>query len=210
MNIWTSGDFIFKTTVSGINVYDLTTELFLGTISYLNASSVWANNDYLYIGTTNSGVIRSPMSSISGSVYGDLSIYKTYPDVNSENVNYTHGEDNYLCIATISGAHIFNLTTNSGIYTNTSIVADKCHQMVDRTSYYIYDNKLRTVYSDDSTYLYEAGAGIIPTVSGINDLYVVDGVNNVIFLATTDGVVMIEENKGNETNSRFKYYYIEG
>lgn len=209
MNIWTNGNFIFKSTASGINVYDFTTELLLGAIDYLNASSIWANNEYLYIGTTNSGVIKSPMSSISGSIYNDLSVYKNYPDINNEYVNYIHGEDNYLCVATISGAHIFDLTTNSGVYSNTSIVADKCHQMEDRTSYYIYDNKLETVYNDDSTYIYQSGDSIIPTVSGMNDLYVVSGTNNIILLATTDGTVVIEENKGSEAGSRFKYYYIE-
>jgi len=45
--------------------------------------------------------------------------------------------------------------------------------------------------------------------SGINDIYVVFGTNNLILLATTDGVVVIEESKGNESNSLFKYFYIE-
>jgi len=121
MNIWTTENFIFKSTASGINVYGVATEVFLGIVSYLNASSVWANNDYLYIGTTNSGILSSPMSSISGSVYNDLSVYKNYPDISNDHVNYVHGKDNYLCVATISGAHIFDLTTNSVVYSNTSI-----------------------------------------------------------------------------------------
>lgn len=209
MNIWTSGNFIFKSTVSGVNVYDLITELFLGAIDYLNASSIWANNDHLYISTTDSGVLRSPMSSISGSIYNDLSTYKVYPDIGSNYVNYVHGDGNYLCVATISGAHIFDLTTNSGIYTNSSLIADKCHQLVDRTSYYIYDDKLMTVYIDNSTYVYQSGDGIIPTISEMNDLYIVSGINNLILLGTTAGTVMIEESKGDEANARFKYYYIE-
>lgn len=209
MNIWTSDNFIFKSTVSGINVYNFTTELLLGIINYPNVSSVWSDDDHLYIGTTNSGVVRSPMSSISGSVYNDLSIYKTYPDISNEYVNYIHGIGNYLCVATVSGVNIINLTTNSGIYTNTSIAAEKCYQISDRTSYYIYDNKLETVYNDNSTYIYQSGDGIIPTISGMNDLYVVSGTNNLILLGTTAGAVVIEENKGSEPLSRFKYYYIE-
>ena len=209
MNIWTTENFIFKSTASGINVYGVATEVFLGIVSYLNASSVWANSDYLYIGTTNSGVLMSPMSSISGALYNDLSVYKNYPDISNDYVNYVHGKDNYLCVATISGAHIFDLTTNSGVYSNTSIAPEKCYQLSDRTSYYIYDNKATTVYNDDSTYTYESGDEILPTVSGINDIYVVFGTNNLILLATTDGVVVIEESKGNESNSLFKYFYIE-
>ena len=206
MNIWTHNNFIFKSTSSGINVYDFTSEILIGLIDYSNNSSVWTNDEYLFIGTTDSGVLRSPLSSISGAVYDDLSIYKAYPDINNNYVNYIHGKDNYLCVATISGAHIFNLTTHSGVYTSGSIVAEKCFQLGNRASYYIYENNLKTVYSDDSTYLYTSGDGILPTISGINDVFVV---NDIIFLATTGCAVVIEENKGNEMNSRFKYYYIE-
>ena len=210
MNIWTQGTFTFKNTTSGIDVFNTAgVPLLLGTVSYPNTSSVWANGNYLYIGTTNSGVLRSPMSSISGSVYNNFDVYKIYPDISNNHVNYTHGDGNYLCVATISGAHIFDLTTGSGIYSNTSIVADKCYQLADRTSYYIYDDKLETVYNDDSTYVYSGGDDIIPTISGMNDIYVVSGTNNLILLATTDGAVVIEERKGNEVNSRFKYFYIE-
>lgn len=210
MNIWSINNFIFKSTVSGVDVYDKLTETLSGTINHnADVTSVWANNDYLYIGTTNSGIIRSPMSSISGSVYNDLNIYKIYPDICNDSVNYLHGEGNYLCTATISGVNIFDLITNSGVYTNTSVIADKCHQIEDRTSYYIYDDKLRTVYNDDSTYLYESEDGIIPESITMNDLYIVSGDKNVIYLATTSGVVVIEEDKGNEANCRFKYYYVE-
>jgi len=207
-NVWVSGDFIFKTMVSGIGVYSVLSENLLGVIDYTPryAGAVWANDDYLYISTFDSGVLKSPMSSISGAIYNDLSIYKNYPDINSECVSYIHGEDDYLCVATLSGAHIFDLTTHSGVYTNSSIVADKCFQLGNRTSYYIYENNLKTVYNDNSTYLYTSGDGILPTISGINDVYVV---NDTIFLATTSCAIVIEENKGNETNSRFKYYYIE-
>lgn len=200
---------VITTEAREVRIYNKLTETLSGTIYCDAPNSVWADSDYLYIGTTNSGIIRSPISSISGAVYNDLNVYKNYPDISSEYVNYVHGNGNYLCVATISGAHIFDLTTNSGIYTNTSIVADKCHQLSDGTSYYIYEDKLRTVYNDNSTYLYTAGDGLIPTVSGINDVHVVSGTNNLILLATVNGVTIIEENKGNEANSRKKYYYLE-
>ncbi len=202
-------DDIFIPAINEVRIYDKLTETLSGTIYHDDViNSVWANNDYLYIGTTNSGVIWSPMSSISGAVYDDLSVYKMYPDIHDNHVNYIHGAGNYLCVATISGVNIIDLTTNSGVYTNASIIASKCYQVEDRTSYYMYDDKLETVYSDDSTYLYESADGIIPTVSGINDIYIVNGTKNVIFLATTAGTVVIEENKGSEALSRFKYYYV--
>ena len=208
MNIWSTDNFIFRATNSGVDVYN-ESEALLGVVTYIGVSSVWANDSYLYISTTNSGVIRSLISSISGAVYNDLNIYKSYPDICNNDVNYIHGNGNYLCVATVSGVDIINMITSSGVYTNSSIIADKCYQLSDRTSYYIYDDKLMTVYNDDSTYLYAGGDGIIPTISGINDLYIVDSINNLILLATTNGAVVIEEDKGNEVGARFKYYYIE-
>jgi len=210
-NMWTSGGYIFKSNPIGVHVYNSSTENLLGVISYVvgQQGSVWANDDYLYIGTVNSGVVRSPMSSISGAVYDDLAVYKNYPDIASSYINYLHGAGNYLCVATISGVHIFDLTTGSGVYSNTSISARKCHQLADRTSYYIYDDKALTIYNDDLTYMYQYGDGIIPTISDINDLHVVSGTNNLILLATKSGAIAIEERKGDEENSRFKYYYTE-
>jgi len=210
-NVWAQGNYVFKPGTYGVEVYGFPSENLLGVVQHTpaNTGPVWANDDYLYISTTDSGVLRSPMSSISSAIYDDLSVYKNYPDISSDWVNYIHGAGNYLCVATISGAHIFDLTTGSGVYDNTSIAGTKCYQMADRTSYYIYDNNLKTVYNDNSTYLYTSGDGIIPTISGMNDIHVVSGTKNVILLATTNGAVVIEENKGDEVNSRFKYYYIE-
>jgi len=210
-NVWAQGDYIFKPTTYGVEVYNYPYETLVDTIEYSpgNTGPEWANDDYLYISTTDSGVLRSPMSSISGAVYNDLSIYKSYPDIASNNVNYIHGAGNYLNVATTSGSYIFDLTTGSGVYIDLNTLAEKCYQLSDRTSYYIYDDKLKTVYNDDSTYVYTSGDGIIPTISGMNDLHVVGGTQNLILLATTDGAVVIEENKGSEASSRFKYYYIE-
>ena len=206
--------FVFKATSLGVDIFDVITEALMAFVIYnggINSVTTTINTGYLMLATTNSGIWKMPLSTISGvgNLTDKISAYKMYPDISNNYVNYVHGSGNYLCVATISGAHIFDLTTNSGIYSNTSIAPEKCYQLSDRTSYYIYDNKATTVYNDDSTYLYESGDGIIPTVSGINDIYVVFGTNNLILLATTDGVVVIEESKGNESNSLFKYFYIE-
>jgi len=205
-NVWAQGDYVFKSSVYGVEVYSFPSKNLLGVVQHTpgNAGPVWANNDYLYIATSDAGVLKSPMSSISSAIYNDLSTYKIYPDINN-NVNYIHGAGNYLNVATVSGAYIFDLTTGSGLYTDLDMVAYKCYQLADRTAYYIYDDKLETVYNDDSTYLYTSGDGILPTISGVNDVFVV---NDTIFLATTSCAVVIEQNKGNEVNSRFKYYYI--
>ena len=59
-------------------------------------------------------------------------------------------------------------------------------------------------YSYDDELLY---------ITDINDIFVTEGTStyssdNVIFLATDQGVHVVEERKGDETNSRAKRYYL--
>ena len=217
-NIWIEDDYIFRATSSGVDIYDLSTTSQVAIVYYAGGmNSVWANSDYLLMGTTNSGIVRLPISTISGSydLTNQLSIYKAYPDITNNNVNYLHGKGNYLCATTVSGVDQINLTTGSGIYT-TVLGAGKCYQTTSGRFYYDLGTSLNAMYNIGSNwsspdYSYVAG-DIIPDVT-INDIYVTEGTSvysstdNVIFLATTSGVVMIEERQGDESNSRFKYFY---
>ena len=210
MNIWTTNNYIFESTVSGVNVYDLSTML-LGTVGVeFPVSSLWADNDYLYIGTTVSGVMRTPISSISGAVFNDLSYYKMEPYITDNQVNYVHGAGNYLLVTTVAGIDQFDLTTNNRLCTTILSGVNKCFQTTASGFYYTVSGTLERTYDDGSTFSYSPGAGIIPQDVSINDIHVNEFNNNIIFLATTNGVVVIEEDKGNESNCRFKYYFTEG
>ena len=146
-NIWVSDDYIFRCTVSGVMVYDSSaTEL--GHIFVLErASSVWSDDSYLYIGTTASGVLKHSLTSISGGVFTDLSIYKQYPDITSNGVNYIHGAGDYFCTATVSGVDHINRSTNSHIKTVVSGAllhnnVSKCYQTSLGPFYYITNTKM--------------------------------------------------------------------
>lgn len=221
MNIWTEEQYIYKATSSGVNVYDLATEALVSVACWNEGiNSVWANTDYVFMATTNSGILWLSVSTISGSsdVTDQLSTYKNYPDITNEHVNYLHGAGNYLCVTTIGGVDHINLTTNSGIYTTVS-GAQKCYQTENGRFYYCFDDSLNIVYDNTQNwtnpgYVYSAGDSIVPAGITINDMFVTEGTSayqssdNVIFLATTSGAAMIEERKGDEINSRFKYFYI--
>ena len=210
MNIWTTNSYIFESTVSGANVYNLSAVL-SGTIDTgFPVSTIWADTDYLYIGTTISGIIRTPISSISGGVFNNLSYYKREADLTDDQINYIHGAGNYLLVTTVAGIDQFDLTTDNRLYTTILSGATKCFQTTTSGFYYAVSGTLERTYDDGSTFSYNPGAGIIPQGVTINDIHVNELDKNVIFLATTDGAVVIEEDKGNESNCRFKYYYIEG
>lgn len=214
-NVWTNDPFIYKSTVSGINVYDLGTGSLLNFIEHENTSSVWANNDCVYVATTISGIYRCSVSTVTGTV--NLEPYKQYPEITNNYVYCIHGNGDYLCATTVSGIDHYDLTTDSGIYTTFSGVG-KCFQTERGEFYYTYnplqaDKELHVVYDTVSNWDRNT-VGYIYTVGNyINDLHITEKTSryndgNVIFLATTNGVTVIEEKPGDEENSNFKYYYI--
>ena len=221
-NIWTREPYIFRATFSGVNVYDSTTEALLDTVNLRwGANSVWANDNYLFIASTISGILWLPLNTITGAgdLTDQLSIYRAFPDLTDNYVNYLHGGGNYLCATTASGVDHINMITNSGIYTLIS-TAHKCYQTENGRFYYESGDELDVVYDNANNwvnpdYAYLVGGGIIPTGVTINDFFITEGTSayqstdNVIFLATTNGVVVIEERKNDEANSRSKYFYIE-
>lgn len=214
-NTWTNTPFIYKSTVSGVNVYDLETTSLLEFIEYENTSCVWANNEYMYLATSVSGIYRCDVSTVTGT--STLVPYKQYPEITNNYVYYIHGNGDYLCVTTLSGVDHYNLTTGSGIYTTLSGV-DKCFQTDRGEFYYSYnpsdaDKELHVVYDNTNNWVRETLGHIYVTEKHINDIYITEKTSryndgNVLFLATTSGAVIIEENPGNEENSNFKYYLI--
>lgn len=219
-NVWTNDPFIYKATVSGIKVYDFETGSLLNFIEHIYTSSVWANDEYMYLATSVSGIYRCEVPTVTGTT--TLAPYKQYPEITSNCVYCIHGNGDYLCATTISGVNHYDLTTGSSIYTTLSDTG-KCFQTARGEFYYSYnppgaDKELHVVYDNISNWDTET-VGYIYTMetctvsSTINDLHITEGTSrynegNVLFIATSDGVTVIEEKLGDEEDSNFKYYTI--
>ncbi len=216
-NVWTNDPFIYKSTISGVNVYDLGGDLLsiLGFIDYENTSGVWADDNYVYIATSVSGIYRCDVSTVTGTV--TLTPYKQYPEITSNYVYYIHGGGDYLCATTASGVDHYDLTTGSGISTTISGIS-KCFQTERGEFYYSYnpsdaDKELHVVYDNTNNWTREALGYVYVVENNINDIHVTETTSrynngNVLFLATSSGVVVIEEKPGDEENNNYKYYYI--
>lgn len=136
-NMWITDDFIFKCVYNAIEVYD-TNASGVGIIPVeQRPSSVWADDNYLYIGTTASGILRHPMTSISGGIYTDLIDYKQYPDITNNGVIYIHGAGDYLCATTVSGVDRIKISTDSHISSEYSADFGKCFQVNNGDMYYL-------------------------------------------------------------------------
>ena len=116
---------------SGVNVYD-TSGVYLGLVFLANTSAVWADDTYMYIGTTNSGIY---ITLASGVLSNPVVHYKYDADITSNNVLYLHGGGDYLCAATYSGVDQYNVVSGTRIYT-TQVGGSKCYQTAAGAFYY--------------------------------------------------------------------------
>lgn len=202
-----NSSYIFRNTASGVvtynNNYEYVGIIPLDSCTYI-FTAIWASDEYLYIGTTSSGVLRIPITSISGGNYTDFQLYKTYPELTSPDIVDIHGEGDYICIATSSGVNEINISTSANYYTTATGIS-RCFQTLSGI-YYILGDTLCSVYDVNSNwstpnYLYNKHTHIaFYNVDYINDLYVEDG---IIYLATNNGVIIIKEARGFERVSEF-------
>lgn len=201
--------------------------------SQVNAITI--KNDVLYLATQNDGVQSFPISNVSGTeicsaigLTNYVSDYKKYPYITDNEVKDLSFAGDYMCVVTTSGVDHFNLGSSDSYYRSfaTASGVQKCWQTSTGKFYYMFFDKLITIYNhmcdwDESSigYTYETGGVgnlFFPDECMLNDLAVIERTsiygtprgktNNLLFLATTSGVVMIEERQGDEENSRYKQY----
>lgn len=215
--VWSDSDYVYSVTSSGLEVFDTNSQL-LGAVAYNidGYSTVWANNNYIYLGSANAGLKRIYKPSISMNVVSPTNInsnlqnYFSYPDLRSNNIKYIHGNYNKLIICSTSGIDI--VRTDSLYITHHTMPSGEVplgcfvtetnnfyYTTVSGTTYYLH--KLYGNNSDwiNSDYFYTTTSGVLNGVASINDIYITDntsvsGVNfNTLFLATDLGVYIIDE-----------------
>lgn len=216
--IWTDSDYVYIVTSSGLEIYDLTSQL-LGAAAYniSGYSSVWASDNYIYIGTFGAGIKKLYKPSIVIDVVAPTNIndyitdYFKHPDITSDTINYIHGNYNKLFVCTTAGVdiirtdslYITHYTTISGDSALKCFVAetDNFYYTVSGidSNYYIHRLGHNTSDWSEPDYIYVTGSGVLNDASMITDLYVsagtsVSGSNfNTLFLATDVGIYVIDE-----------------
>ena len=130
-NIWTVEPYVYKATLSGVDVYDLSSNSLISSSAIAGgANYVWANDQHVYAATSGIGLCRS-----QSSLPLSFSTYKTYPEITSDIVNCVHGNGDYLCATTVSGVDRYNTLTDDRVYNNISN-ACKCFQVSNGDYYY--------------------------------------------------------------------------
>ena len=194
MQAWTDSNYAYVIGTSGLSIYDVSDESVYATCSG-NFTSVWANENYVFIGTSSSGVkyLIKPCSSGVYTSLNDLSNLSAYLPT-STNINYVHGNENNLLIVTDSGVDFIKLNPQ-GYKSSTSISGiDKCFLTSGNKIYYMSNSTLYVVYTCLFDWVvadkeYTTNSGIFSGVN-FNDIYVTP---NTIFAATNNGVYVVDE-----------------
>jgi hypothetical protein len=230
MTIYSINEKIYNTTNSGINLVDSNTYNVISHLPLQNVSSVYGMGDKLYVGTSTSGVYVCSISDLS-----NFEKYKDFPEIFNNNVRYLHGANDNLCVVSISGINIVNISTDNIVGSKSSDIY-KCFYTNNDVLYY----SVNIPYMD--SYFYSEICTMSPPTndwdtntvehkytsndviskelldnnyytSYINDIYVTENSSkyggNTLFLATNNGVTIIGENPSDYSDYEYRYYLLE-
>jgi hypothetical protein len=191
--IWTDSNYVFAAIDFGLDIIDIVTEMKIAYIEWDSGfNSVWANDERVYLATSNSGIMYFDKVCISGSIMspydlvGCLTDYVTPYGITSNNIRYIHGNENRLICCTNSGVDVLAPSYRS--YTTLS-GAQKCFLTADN-AYYTTINSVKRVKGLFDWTSADRDYDSITAGLTINDIYVTD---TTLFAATSSGVFVIEE-----------------
>lgn len=224
--IWTDANYVFVANSMGLDIYEITSESKYAYIQYDGGfSTVWGNDERVFVGTSDDGVKYINKTCISGSVAAPLELVVCLTDLSfspgqltSQNVKYIHGSDRTVMVVTESGVDVVKYGFQ-GYHSFTTVTGGtKCFMTSHNVCYYILNqgttwslNRVNTCLCDWSlpNHSYIPGSGTFGEGIGLNDMYVTertstDTLSNVLFVATTSGVYVIDEGSG-----LYRIYYNE-
>jgi len=222
--IWTDNEYIFVAVDFGLEIVDLFSESKIAYIPYLTGfNTVWADNEKIYLGTTNSGIKYIYKTCISGSISTpyDLSNclldYNSPYGISSPEIKYIHGNGNKLMCCTSSGIDIY---WGDFGYRSTATISGTRKCFMTSTGKFYYTSISGNVWSlnkvskclwdwSQPDYTYSTGGDILASGIEINDIFVTErtaanGIDDTIFLATSSGAYIIDSGSNN-----YNIYYKE-
>lgn len=216
--IWKDSDYVYTVTSLGLNIFDINTTNKVASVnnSY-GFTTIWGNESFIYLGTSSEGLKYLEKTTISGgNLSSNLKNYNYTYNTTSNNIKYIHGYADTLSVVTSSGIDILRNRTQGYKSTFFNEYVTKCFITSKNELYYIIQDTVPNgVYKVNSSLCdwqypdtsYETGVSFLPAAVGVNDLFITentssDGTNNTLFVATTDGAIILDEG-----TSEFDLYY---
>ena len=210
--IWTDETYVYAVTTNGLNIMNIETEQVVSTENSYPYTTVWANNDTIFLGTNEDGIKSLDKSYIvQGEISTGLIDYISEPDITNNDIKYLHGNYHKLMCCTISGVDIIGLDTHYITHTTITGGAEKCFAAENDKFYYTvlgtnnqYIHRLDSNTGDWAVmdYTYTTDTDCLLSASGINDIYVTTSTSlagdeyNTLFIATDYGVYVFDEGTG--------------
>lgn len=208
--LWMDEDYIYYITPSGLNVMETSYGAKVAYINYDGGfSSIWGNNQKIYLGTFDSGIKYLSKLLIIGNEAAPTSLdlclvdYSYLYNASSPNIRYLHGNATSLVVVTDVGIDVINDGPNSFKSYFYSEDVNKAYITENNNVYYTTSSGLFRKNSSLSDWelpdvSYIAGNSFIPANVVLNDFYItintsVSGNNNTLFVATTSGVYVFDE-----------------
>jgi len=212
--IWTDDTYVYAATTDGLNIIDLASELAYAHVTYQDGfNSVWSDESKVYLATPASGVKYIDKTCISGSVVSPYELmiclvdYLGYPDLLSDQVGYLHGNNGHMVFSTVSGINYRGpdpyYQRAEGIVTQSSKVFITSTGKMYYTTWSGSTWSINVKNADNQDWtvpdkVYQTGTFLINSGVDILDIFITEGtsstgVNNTIFVATTSGIFVIDE-----------------
>ena len=209
--IWTDENYVYTATSKGLNIIDLETEQVVSNEYSYPYTTVWANDDTIFLGTCD-GIKSLDKSFIApGEIFSGLNNYVSEPDITNNNIRYLHGNHHKLMCCTQSGVDIIGLDTHYITHTTISAGAKKCFAAENDKFYYTVSGTTNQyIYRLDSNngdwitpdHTYTTGSLFLSSASGINDIYVTAETSlagneyNTLFVVSDYGIHIQDEGTG--------------
>lgn len=219
--VWRDTEYAYAVTSSGLDVFDINSA---NKVSYVNNrggfTTIWGNQDNIYLGTPDDGVKYLDKTTISGGdLTSNLQDYDFYYNTTTDDVRYLHGYEETLAVVTASGVDILNNGAQGFKSTTSGTSYTKCFMTSKNELYYIDQStgaeglcKIGSVLCDwkNPDIFYEVGVSFLPAGQGINDIFVTENTSsnktdNTVFVATTNGAFVLDEG-----TTEFDTYYVTG
>ena len=214
--IWTDTTlYVYAALDLGFEVIDIVTENKVAYIDYSGGfSTVWANDTIVFLGTSTNGIsILYKTDIIADSPPTDLASYSQslnfFYGTSSNNIRYLHGNNDFLLCVTDTEVDILKLDNNTYRSSSTTVSGNAYKGFMTSTGKFYYTtvspqwsvNRVDKPIMDWTTphATYVADGTILASGIAINDIFVTEGtssngIDNVLLIATSSGVYVIDEN----------------
>lgn len=162
--IWTDENYVYAATVSGLEVIEISSEKKIAFIDRtINGgfSSVWANDDKIFLGTVGNeteeveadGIKYIEKTCVSGTEFMPADLitclagYIEEPFITNNDIRYIHGNGDLMCACTISGVDVIGISRNSF---HSSILVNnayKCFMTSTGKFYYLLNYEDEIIHS---------------------------------------------------------------